>query len=58
VPFHRLRHTFASRLYDDHKDIRKVSEWLGHTEATFTLRTCIHEVDPVLGDAPSWGLAA
>lgn len=58
VPFHRLRHTFASRLYDDHKDIRKVSEWLGHAEATFTLRTYIHEVSPVLGDAPSWGLAA
>ena len=40
------------------KDIRKVSEWLGHTEVTFTLRTYIHEVAPVLGDAPSWALAA
>ncbi len=58
VPFHRLRHSFASRLYDDHKDIRKVSEWLGHAEPTFTLRTYIHEVEPVLGDAPSWNLAA
>jgi integrase len=56
VGFHAFRHTFASKLYADCKDIRKVSAWLGHSDPAFTLRTYIHLVDDDLGEAPDWGL--
>lgn len=58
VGFHAFRHTFASKLYADCKDIRKVSAWLGHADPAFTLRTYIHLVDADLGAAPDWGLHA
>lgn len=56
ITLHAFRHTFGSRLYNDCKDLRKVSAWLGHADPAFTLRTYVHLVDAELGAAPSWGL--
>lgn len=40
--FHALRHYFASVLLADGVDIRALSEYLGHHDPGFTLRTCTH----------------
>ena len=57
--FHTLRHTFASLLFDDGRNIKQVSALLGHADPAFTLRTYVHllagdvggplEIDAVLG---------
>lgn len=39
---HALRHFFASVLLDAGESIKAVSEYLGHTDAGFTLRTYTH----------------
>lgn len=39
---HVLRHTFASVVLDGGASIKEVAEWLGHTDAGFTLRTYTH----------------
>jgi len=39
---HQLRHTYASTLLAGGVDIRTVSEYLGHHDAAFTLRTYVH----------------
>ena len=39
---HGLRHWFASVLLDAGESIKAVSEYLGHTDAGFTLRTYTH----------------
>ena len=61
--FHALRHYFASVLLADGVDIRALSEYLGHHDPGFTLRTYTHlmpsapdrmraAVDRALGSAP------
>lgn len=40
--FHHLRHTYASRLLSSGVDIRALSEFLGHSDPGFTLRTYCH----------------
>ena len=40
--FHALRHHFASVLLRDGLDIRALSEYLGHGDPGFTLRTYVH----------------
>jgi len=40
--FHALRHYFASVLLADGVDIRTLSEYLGHHDPGFTLRTYTH----------------
>lgn len=40
--FHRLRHTYASRLLRDGVDIRSLAQYLGHDDAGFTLRRYCH----------------
>lgn len=40
--FHRLRHTFASRVLHAGTDIRSLAVWLGHTNPAFTLRVYCH----------------
>lgn len=40
--FHALRHYFASVLLADGVDIRALSEYLGHRDPGFTLRTYTH----------------
>lgn len=40
--FHHPRHTYASNLLASGLDIRQVSEYLGHSDPGFTLRTYCH----------------
>ena len=40
--FHALRHTFASRLFENGVDVKTVSEVLGHSDITITYNTYIH----------------
>ena len=42
VSFHVLRHTFASILIAQGRDVAFVAQQLGHTDPGFTLRTYIH----------------
>jgi integrase len=39
---HALRHFYASVLLDAGESIKAVSQYLGHTDAGFTLRTYTH----------------
>lgn len=39
---HSLRHTFASRLFENGEDVKTVSEILGHSDITITYNTYIH----------------
>lgn len=39
---HDLRHFFASMLLDQGESIKAVAEWLGHADASFTLKTYTH----------------
>jgi integrase len=51
VTFHTFRHTCASLLFDDGRNIKQVQEWLGHSDPGFTLRTYVHLMDAGVGDA-------
>lgn len=51
VTFHTFRHTCASLLFDDRRNIKQVQEWLGHADPGFTLRTYVHLMDDGIGDA-------
>ena len=47
MPFHQLRHTFASELLMAGKPIWRVSKWLGHASIELTYRTYSHLIpDP------------
>jgi integrase len=51
---HVLRHTFASWLLRSGVNIKAVSQWLGHSDPGFTLRTYAH----MMPDAADSGRAA
>ncbi|MEJ7656891.1 MAG: site-specific integrase [Thermoleophilaceae bacterium] len=51
IGFHTFRHTCASMLFDGGKNVRQVSEWLGHADPSFTMRTYVHLMDDGLGAA-------
>jgi integrase len=51
VSFHTFRHTCASILFEAGRNVKQVSEWLGHADPGFTLRTYIHLLDEGVGDA-------
>jgi integrase len=51
VTFHSFRHTTASLLFAEGKNLKQVSEWLGHSDPSFTLRRYVHLMDGRLGDA-------
>jgi integrase len=51
VSFHTFRHTCASLLFAEDKNVKQVQEWLGHADPGFTLRTYVHLLDDCLGDA-------
>jgi len=51
VTFHSFRHTCASLLFEAGRNVKQVSEWLGHTDPSFTLRTYVHLMDAGVGDA-------
>lgn len=49
VSFHTFRHTCASLLFAEGRNIKQVQEWLGHADPGFTLRTYVHLLDAGLG---------
>jgi len=51
VTFHTFRHTCASLLFAKGRNIKQVSDWLGHADPAFTLRTYVHLLDAGVGDA-------
>lgn len=51
VTFHTFRHTCASLLFGDGRDVKQVSKWLGHANASFTLDVYVHLMDDGKGDA-------
>lgn len=51
VSFHTFRHTCASLLFANGKDIKQIQTWLGHADAGFTLRTYIHLLEEGVGSA-------
>jgi len=48
--FHTFRHTVASRLFDQGRNVVKVQRWLGHHSPSFTLDTYVHLLDDDLGE--------
>jgi integrase len=50
VSFHTFRHTCASMLFEDGRNVKQVAEWLGHTDPGFTLRTYVHLLDAGVGE--------
>ncbi|MGN0403163.1 MAG: tyrosine-type recombinase/integrase, partial [Acetatifactor sp.] len=42
---HSLRHSFASRLFENGEDVKTVSEILGHSDITITYNTYIHLIN-------------
>lgn len=51
VSFHTFRHTCASLLFANGKNVKQVQAWLGHSDPGFTVRTYIHLMDEGVGDA-------
>ena len=51
VSFHTFRHTCASLLFEQGRNVKQVQEWLGHGDPSFTLRTYVHLLDEGVGDA-------
>ena len=49
VAFHVFRHTCASLLFEEGRNVKQVADWLGHTDPGFTLRTYVHLLDAGLG---------
>jgi integrase len=51
VGFHSFRHTTASMLISEGRNIVQVSRWLGHHSPSFTLDVYAHLMDEGVGDA-------
>jgi integrase len=49
--FHSFRHTCASMLFEEGRNVKQVAEWLGHADPAFTLRTYVHLLDDGVGNA-------
>lgn len=49
--FHTFRHTCASMLFEEGRNVKQVAEWLGHADPAFTLRTYVHLLDDGVGNA-------
>jgi len=47
--WHTLRHTCASILFDEGRNVVQVQRWLGHHKPSFTIDTYIHLLDDDLG---------
>jgi integrase len=48
--FHTFRHTVASRLFAEGRNVVQVQRWLGHHSASFTLDTYVYLLDNDLGE--------
>jgi integrase len=55
VTFHSFRHTCASLLFEEGRNVKQVSEWLGHADPAFTLRTYVHLLDAGVGGGLNLG---
>lgn len=51
ISFHTFRHTCASLLFQEGRNVKQVADWLGHADPAFTLRTYVHLMDSGVGDA-------
>jgi integrase len=51
VGFHTFRHTCASLLFEAGRNVKQVSDWLGHHDPAFTLSTYVHLMDEGIGSA-------
>ena len=45
-----VRHTVASRLFAEGRNVVQVQRWLGHHSASFTLDTYVHLLENDLGE--------
>jgi integrase len=48
--FHTFRHTVASRLFAEGRNVVQVQRWLGHHSPSFTLDTYVHLLEGDLGE--------
>ena len=49
VTYHVFRHTCASLLFEEGRNVKQVADWLGHADPGFTLRTYVHLLDAGVG---------
>jgi integrase len=49
--FHAFRHTCASMLFAQGRNVKQVQAWLGHATPTITLETYVHLMDEGVGEA-------
>ena len=56
--FHTFRHTVASRLFAEGRNVVQVQRWLGHHSASFTLDTYVHLLEDNLGEPLRFEAAA
>jgi integrase len=50
IAFHAFRHTCASLLFVEGRNVKQVSKWLGHADPAFTLRVYVSLLDEGIGD--------
>jgi integrase len=50
VGFHAFRHTCATLLFVEGRNVKQVQRWLGHHSAAFTLATYVHLLDGDIGE--------
>lgn len=55
VGFHAFRHTCASMLFAQDRNVVQVQRWLGHHSAAFTLATYVHLLDGDIGQPLTLG---
>jgi integrase len=49
IAFHAFRHTCASLLFAEGRNLKQVAEWLGHADPAFTLTVYVDLLDEGLG---------
>ncbi len=50
IAFHSFRHTCASLLFAEGRNVKQVAAWLGHADPAFTLRVYVDLLDEGVGD--------
>jgi integrase len=45
IAFHAFRHTCASFLFAEGRNVKQVAAWLGHADPAFTLRAYVDLLD-------------
>jgi integrase len=50
IAFHTFRHTCASLLFAEGRNVKQVAKWLGHADPAFTLRVYVSLLDEGLGE--------